>query len=589
MKFYLYLCSGLLVSQLTLAHVSLKDHVLFLSSDALEGRLTGTTGEKLATQYVAKFFRELGLEPAGDHGTYFQSFDFTTGVSLGAGNSFLIKNQAGKEKKLRLNHEWRPLSFSQNLSFEHIKLVLVGYGITAPALGSIPAYDAYHGLNVKDKYVVVFRDIPDKISNEQRSHLSQYASLRYKAFTAKEHGAKGIIFVNAPNEKRQDTLIPLSFDTLLSGSDILAVSMKQHILNALLKNKSDQLEASGQIHLKRNKRHGRNVLAKLKLHEKASGEMLVVGAHGDHLGHGQLSGSREQEYQKKLIHNGADDNASGVSILMQSARDLSKLKFDGKLHGKKDILFAVWSGEEEGFLGSSYFIKEFIKKTSHMSLNSLVSLNINLDMVGRLRKGLLLQGVASSTIWPKLIERANKKHALPLILQENPYLPTDSTPFYVQGVPTLNFFTGAHAEYHTSHDKAETLNYEGMERISMFLVDLIQTIEDELNPIDYQHVAQSGNKIAKGRRVYLGTIPDYSTSDSDSSGVKIFSVTKNSPAEAAGIQKNDIIIELAGKEISNLFDYTFVLNSLYIGKPTLLVVRRGKKNISLFIVARSRI
>ncbi len=588
-----------------LSKKDLKTHVEFLTSDPLEGRLTGTMGEKLATQYVANVFHHLGLEPAGDNGTFFQAFDFMAGVSLGKSNSFTITNQKGETKHLILERDWRPLSFSDNLAFESTELVFAGYGITAPALGNHPAYDSYSGLNVKDKWVVVFRYIPEKITDEQRRHLNQYASPRYKVFTAHDHGAKGVIFVSGPNSKVNNELIPLSFDASLSGSGIVAVSVTDKTLDDLLKfevrrpagrrdltlqTMQDKLDLGqqdvsssltdikimGQINIEQNKQRGRNVLAKLKL-GAASAEMMVVSAHVDHLGRGELSG---------LIHSGADDNASGVASVLEASARLSQLKTLGKLHGKKDILFAIWSGEELGLLGSAHFVQDFMTKSTNNSLHPAIDADINLDMVGRFREKLALQGTGSSSMWPMLIEQANAKHAIPLISQSDPYLPTDSTSFYLHGVPSLNFFTGSHEEYHTPRDTADTLNYEGMKNITELLVDLILALEKQPKAIDFRQVSKTGDRHGRGFRVYLGTIPNYTSADI--SGVKLEGVTKDSPAEQAGIKPNDVIIKLAGKTIHDIYDYTYVLSALRIGEPVKMVVLRGQATVALTIIARHR-
>lgn len=588
---------------------ALQAHVKFLCSDSLEGRLTGTRGEKLATQYVANLFHQLDFEPAGDHGTFFQEFDFTAGVSLGKNNSLSLTNKEKTIKHLILDKEWRPLSFSKNRSFETTELVFAGYGITAPAIGSLLPYDSYHGLNVKNKWVVVFRYIPEKISNKRNRQLHQYSSLHYKAFTAKEHGAKGIIFVSGPNSKVQHELIPLSFDTSLLGSDIVAISVNDDILDGMLKNHNspfnslkelqDKLDLgqldvtaeltgiklSGQIDVQQIKQRGRNVLARLRV-DNTTEKLIIAGAHVDHLGQGQVGSSRSQENEKKLIHYGADDNASGVANVLEAAVTLSDLKRHGRLHGNKNILFAVWSGEELGLLGSTHFIKEFMAKSANKSLRPTIETNINLDMVGRLRENLVLQGVGSSSSWPKLVEQANMRHAIPIITQEDPYLPTDSTAFYLHGVPTLNLFTGSHDEYHSSRDKPETLNYEGMKRIAEFLVDLILAVEDESSLTDYRKVAKTGAHIGHGFRAYLGTIPDYTNVDLP--GVKLSGTAKDSPAELAGLIQGDVIIQLAGKKINNIYDYTFVLSTLPIGKSVHLVVLRGKTLMTLMITARSR-
>ncbi len=602
-----YECIHYLHLPQTTAKKDLQAHVTFLCSDALEGRLTGTRGEKLATQYVAHLFHQLELEPAGDNGTFFQAFDFTAGVSLGKSNSLSLTHKDKSTKHLIVDQEWRPLSFSDNHSFATTELVFAGYGMTVPAMGNLPPYDSYHGLDVKNKYVVVFRYMPEMISNERHRQLNQYSSLRYKAFTAKEHGAKGIIFVSGPNSNVQHELIPLSFDSSLSGSGIVAISVKDSVMDDLLKqgngtslkklqDKLDQgrldvtaeltgIKLAGHIDVQQIKQRGRNVLARLRV-GNATAKVIIVGAHVDHLGWGNVSDSRSRENEKKMIHYGADDNASGVANVLQAAVRLSDLKRQNKLHGNKDILFVVWSGEELGLLGSTHFINEFMAKAANLSLRPAIDSNINLDMVGRLRENLVLQGIGSSSSWPKLVERANMKHAIPIITQNDPYLPTDSTAFYLHGVPTLNLFTGSHDEYHTSRDKPETLNYEGMKRIAAFLVDLILTIEDESNLTDYRPVAKTGDRIARGFRVYLGTIPDYASADL--SGVKLSGVTKDSPAELAGLRQGDVIVQLAGKKINNIYDYTFVLSALPIAKPAQLVVQRGKTLMTLTIVARSR-
>jgi len=597
--------SSLAFANHSITKQNLQRHVEFLSAEALNGRLTGTQGEILATQYVADVFQHLGLIPAGDNGTFFQTFDFAAGVSIGKHNSLTITNQVSETTHLILNKDWRPLSFSDSISFEssESELVFAGYGITAPAMGHLPAYDSYRGLNVKNKWVIVFRYSPENITEEQNRQLSLYMSPRYKTFTAKDHGAKGIIFVSGPNAKVKDQLIPLSFDASLSGSGIAAISVKDSIITTLLKDKhalqtlQNKLDSGhqvsthapthviikGQINIVQNKQHGRNVLAKLNVSEHAS-NMMIIGAHADHLGHGELSGSRENG--KGLVHSGADDNASGVASVLESAIALCDLKTRGQLQGNKNILFAIWSGEELGLLGSAHFVKDFKEQAKNKSLHPVIDVDINLDMVGRLRENLVLQGVGSSAGWLQLIKQVNKKNTIPLITQNDPYLPTDSTSFYLNGVPTLNFFTGSHDEYHTARDKPKTLNYTGMKSISEFLVDMILALEANPAAMDYQQVKKTGGNTGRGFRVYFGTIPDYASADV--SGVKLSGVTKGSPADRAGIKQNDVIIELAGKKIHDIYDYTFILSSLHVGKSVKMVVLRGKTPVSLMITGQSR-
>lgn len=411
---------------------NLKMHVEFLSSDALEGRLTGTQGEKSATLYVATLFQNLGLEPAGDNQTFFQSFDFNSGVSLRKQNSPFIKNSTHQQKK----------------------------------------------------------------------------------------------------------------------------------------------------------NHGRNVLAKLTV-GAANGPMIIIGAHIDHLGHGETGGSRSQAQEIHFIHHGADDNASGVASVLEAAIKLSKLKAEGKLHGNKNILFAIWSGEEIGLLGSSHFIQQFMQNKHEQSLRPYMSAYINLDMVGRLRKKLIIQGVDSSASWPALITQTQAKHKIDLILQKDSYLPTDSTSFYLHRIPALNFFTGSHDEYHTPRDTVNTLNFAGMKNITNFLVDLILALESTSNSLDFQQIKNPHVHTVRGFRIYLGTIPDYTSTDLI--GVKLAGVTKGSPSERAGLKQNDVIVELAGKKIRDIYDYSFVLNALHAHEPVALVALRGQKRVTLTIVPQPRV
>lgn len=315
-----------------------------------------------------------------------------------------------------------------------------------------------------------------------------------------------------------------------------------------------------------------NVLAKLRLGQKAQ-PLIVVGAHFDHLGNGSLSGPKQSNTNR--IYPGADDNASGVASVLEVAAALSQLKAEGKLHYDKDILFAAWSGEEIGILGSSHFVK---------SLQSTVDAAINLDMVGHLRKKLVVQGVGSSADWPKILKQI--PHSIPLMMQDDPYLPTDSTSFYIHKIPTLNLFTGAHEAYHTPQDTADTLNYEGMKRISEFLVDLVLAIANKPTLIAYQEVQQKHDKLKHKLQLYLGTIPNYASADIE--GVQLTGVAVNSPAEHAGVKANDVIVELANKPIHDIYDYTFVLNSLSVGKPVKLIVLREEKKLSLTVTARYR-
>jgi len=328
----------------------------------------------------------------------------------------------------------------------------------------------------------------------------------------------------------------------------------------------------------RNKKnlHGCNVLARLSVSSHAN-KIIIVSAHVDHLGRGAAGGSRKRNNETGMIHAGADDNASGVASMIEVAARLSDLKKRGKLHGDKDILFAAFSGEELGVLGSSHFIK-------HQQITKQIVAVINLDMVGRLREKLVVQGVGSSTDWPNILGKIYSH--LTLLQQQDPWLPTDSTSFYMHGIPALNFFTGAHDDYHTPRDTPDTLNYAGLKKISDFLTDMVLSLEHPSTVIRYHAMKKPHEHTQRGFKVYLGTIPDYASADIK--GVKLSGVARYSPAERAGLKEDDVIIGLGGRVVSDIYDYTRALNALHAGKTAKMLVMRGKEKMIVRIVARNR-
>ncbi|MCL4694524.1 MAG: peptidase M28, partial [Candidatus Hydrogenedentes bacterium] len=294
-------------------------HVEYLASEAMEGRLTGTEGERLATEYAAGVFEELGLTPAGENGSWFQPFEFTAGVSLGSGNRLCIARTGVPEPDCYpVEEAWRPLAFSKTGSVD-APVVFAGYGIVAPALEELPEYDSYVHLDVTGKWVVVFRYIPEDISTERRLHLTQYASLRYKAMVARDRGAAGIVFVSGPNSQATDSLVGLQFDASFSGTSVAAVSVTDRLGEALLSTHGRTLEAlqseldTGEpvmgfeppdvrlqvdVDIVQEKRTGRNVLGRLTADEDTGKGIVVVGAHIDHLGRGRGSGSLARDHER---------------------------------------------------------------------------------------------------------------------------------------------------------------------------------------------------------------------------------------------------------------------------------------------------
>jgi Zn-dependent M28 family amino/carboxypeptidase len=316
------------------------------------------------------------------------------------------------------------------------------------------------------------------------------------------------------------------------------------------------------------------------------------------LGVGVSSSSLARGDETDQIHYGADDNASGVAALLEIAEHLADRRKQGRLELRRDLLFAAWSGEELGLLGSDHFVKSFsdtddtatgdgapVQGTDSRSIYPSISAYLNMDMVGRLDKYLILQGVGSSNLWRGEIERRNAPVGLPLTLQDDSYLPTDASSFYLRGVPILSAFTGAHSEYHTPRDTPEKLNYDGAAQIARFMGLVAQGLAASDSPPDYIQQSVKQNTTGGRLRAYLGTIPDYAE---EVQGVMLSGVSKDAPADKAGLKSRDVIVELAGKRIENIYDYTQAIEALKIGEPVAIVVVRNGERVSLEITPESR-
>lgn len=332
---------------------------------------------------------------------------------------------------------------------------------------------------------------------------------------------------------------------------------------------------------------GRNVLGVLRSKDPKAPK-VVVGAHVDHLGRGIGGSSRAKAADKGRVHFGADDNASGVAVLLEVAEQIAGLVRSGKLELRRDLVFAAWSGEEIGLYGSRHYVRSLAKSAGRDDLRGLVSCYINLDMVGRFQKTLILQGIASSSVWRREIERRNVPVGLPLSLVDDVDLRTDTTSFYAAKVPILSAFTGAHADYHSPADTVDKLDYASMQRIGRLVALLVRGAA--LRAEDPDFVQVSANKAAAKRpqstRPFLGTIPDYA--EAAIPGVTISGVSAGAPAEAAGLKAGDVPVGLAGREIKNIHDYAKALDLLKIGEQTSIVVVRNGKRIKLAITPRAR-
>ncbi len=569
-------------------------HVLKLTG--FGGRLTGSDSEAQAAKYIDNELKEIGLRPWHSE-SYKHSFQFNAGTNLGKNNKFIVNG-----KELEVDKDFRPLVFSGLGEFSKAPVVFAGYGITEPAGEKTgDNYNSYVHLDVTDKWVLVMRFMPEDINAELRIKINRFSSERHKVLNARKHGAKGVIFVHGPNTIVKTPLIPLTFDASTGHGSMPVVSVSTQVANKWFENMNkdwlsiqkkldegefvmgfalNDVDISANIDLKQDKKKGKNIIAYIK--GSTDLPAVILGAHYDHLGHGETSTSLAREEELGFVHPGADDNASGVSGLLSVAEYLVMLKNKGKFTPKRDVVFAFWSGEELGLLGSNNFVKNVGKE----NLSKKFMANINLDMIGRLKESLIMQGTGSSSQWNKIIEQRNAPVGLNITTQEDAYLPTDAMSFYLHNVPVLSAFTGSHSEYHSPRDRADLINYEGIAKISKLVALIARGLSLDEKPMDYKKQQPKKAKDPRiGTRTFVGTIPEYAF---QGTGVLLSGTSKGSPAELAGIQAGDVLIKMAGTKIENLYDFTFVLDDLKVGKMVKATVLRDGKEIELQVTPASR-
>jgi Tol biopolymer transport system component len=580
----------------------LRREVEWLADEKREGRMTGTAGAQESAKWLANYFRDAGLKSFAEN--YALPFQFNAGERV-LPEKTKLEISAGAAKlpaAAKLDSDFRPLAFSENGEASG-EVVFAGYGLVVPGESAV-RYDSYAGLVVKDKIVLILRYVPEGVDQTRRAQLNRYSGLRYKTMLARERGAKGVLVVTGPNSPNAGQLLALNNDNTNASSGIIAASISGSAADSLLAPSGKTLKelqtaldqenphaeggfilpkvkvtlACGIEHLKKN---DEDVVAYLPA-SSGNDEYVLVGAHYDHLGRGGTS-SLGRAGEENKIHPGADDNASGTAWMMELAAALAKERADHPEKFRRGVIFAGWSGEEIGIIGSGAFCEH-----PPVPLNKIVAY-VNADMVGRLRENkLTLQGVGSSHAWRKLIEKRNVAAGFNLTLQDDPYLPTDVTSFYTENVPVLNFFTGAHEDYHRPSDTAEKIDYEGLERIAKFSEQLVLDLAQTPERPDLAKVERTSSE-AGGRetlRAYLGTIPDYTSGDVK--GVKLSGVRGGSPAEKAGLKGGDVIVEFAGQKIANIYDYTYALDAVKIGQPAQVVIERDGKQLTLTVTPEAR-
>lgn len=568
-------------------------HVRHLASDELTGRRPGTPGIERAAEYIAAHFAAAGLEPAGDDGTWFQTFTVTRGKKLIDAAARL--EVSGSAHLWRLHKDWTPLPFT---AMEEVTgpLAFAGYGIDSDEFD----WNDYADFDADGKILVIFRyepraDDPDAPFGGQNH--SRHALFSRKARVAARHGAKALLIVNPPNRTDQDELYHFSAAASQRTFALPMVHVSQDLAEALLKQAgrddlqtlNDRLDQerkplSADLGLDLTLKTGvepdrittRNVLGRLP----GSGftpETIIVGAHYDHLG--EVPHWRDAD-PTPVIHNGADDNASGTAGVLEMARVL------GQERGlRRDVLFVTFSAEEMGLLGSKHLVED-----PPVRLEDLRAM-INFDMIGRLHQDkFTVFGVPSSPDFATIVADAAAAQGIRYRAAGGITGNSDHAPFYQHGIPYLFAITGLHKEYHHPNDDWELIDAAGATRVLAMFHQITRTLanleqgpvfheqteppapEDELKQPAAEHEpppaasaglaqdapAPGGDDPPPSRpRVSMRVAPDVSGGAGD--GLVIDLVVPGGPAQQAGMQAGDRIIRIAGEEIRDVYGYMEVL------------------------------
>ena len=535
---------------------SIYRHIGVLASDSLEGREVGEPGEWKAAMYIQDVFKQLGLEPKGENGEYLQSFPFNKQIDFGPGNKLVINGTT-----LTLREEFLPMYQSASKSFEFAEVVPVGFGITTED----SAYDDYKGLTVEGKAVVMLRDAP-KAEVNPHVDFSKYSSITDKISNAIAHKAAAVFLVTPSDQ--DDTLMSMG-GAHVAVKDIPVIFLRRKGIEKLGMSidTMTSFKTIGQTEVIPIKDTGYNVLGYLPTGNDTT---VVIGAHFDHLGWGGKGSSRYLGKEKK-IHYGADDNASGTAAMMELARYFVA----NKANLRYSILFAGFSGEESGLLGSAWYVR-------HWTVDSgKIRMMINLDMVGRLRaldKGLVIFGTGTCDQFKKYFDGTFTDSTMKLSFQETGTAPSDVTAFYNNGIPVLFFFTGQHEDYHKPEDVLEKVDTHGVVQVTSLITRIVDHFDQAGGHLVFAKTKDPEGSRMRSFSVTMGVMPDYVATVK---GMRVDGVSPDRPAEKAGILKGDVIIQMGQYKIDDIYAYMSALGKFRKGDSCQVTLERGVDTLSL--------
>lgn len=567
-------------------------HIRILAQDEWQGRRSGTPGGAAAADYIEKQMRSFGIAPAGTDGSYRHAFEFVSAARLGPENRLAVTSGTIR-RTLKVNDDFRPLGFSAATTFKG-SVVFAGYGISMPQRD----YDDYAGVDVTGKAVVLMRYSPwgDKPPQEFQASTA----LRAKVLKAKEKGAAAVIFITGPADSDTDVPMKLSYDRQAGSADLPVVSLRRAVVDEWLQSVNVSLKAV-QDSIMTSKRPRSISLEKVSIDLRADvelvratadnvvgmlegsdpvlkDEIIVIGAHYDHLGMGgEDSGSLNPD--TLAPHNGADDNASGTAGMLELAQYFARPEH----RPKRTLYFLAFAGEEMGLLGSSAYVN-----TPTSPVSRMVGM-LNMDMIGRLTdRKLIVYGVGTAVGLDSLVASKNADSTFVLKLNKDGFGPSDHSSFYSKKIPVLHFFTDLHGDYHRPSDDWPLINGEGTRQV----LELVASVAKDLGNAPARPVyvqaempRPMGGGDGRSSRVYTGTIPDFGE---QSEGMKLAGVREGSPSAKAGLQAGDVIVKFGKVDIKNLYDYTYALGEYKVGDQVPVTVRRAGQTLTVTVTLERR-
>ena len=513
---------------------NLKSTITYLASDSLEGRRTGTPGEKLAYEYLSGEFEKIGLTPKGSAGSYLQAFEVNEGKQILPQTHLSINGTS-----LEIEKDFFPFIFSSN--------------------GSVSALASP---SIEENNAPWFFDIKDLLNeNANNPHFDLEGVIKNKAIECIAKGASALIVYNSGT--RNDEL-EFEGKSKVPSVKIPVIFLSKNAATKYLNENTADLDLNMQIAIGDKKRTGHNVIGYL---DNGAANTIVIGAHYDHLGYGEDHNSLWTG--KAEIHNGADDNASGIALVVE----LAKLLKNSKLKNN-NYLFICFSGEELGLFGSKYF-------TEHPTIPiENINYMINCDMVGRLNDSsptITIGGLGTSPVWGKILPAKTK--SLSVKFDSSGIGPSDHTSFYLKNIPVLFFFTGTHKDYHKPTDDVDKINFTGEFRIIQYILNIIKETNN-IGKIVFSKTREPQMSSARFT-VSLGIMPDYTFSGS---GVRADGIIDGKIASKVGMQAGDIIVKLGDFTITDLNTYMTALSKYKKGDATKVTVQRAKKELIFDIV-----